>query len=209
MPADPSRDRGGGHAGGGLSLLRYEDLADALLDAAEDVGLAIEDVEHRLETTKGDRQFRLLCSLDHELKLPPPAEVRFYWDAVLTAASVYGPGCDLYHGDDESCPHQLNQPRGFIDIELKYPVGLPKAEEVPALADRIAQRLSAAMGPDRKLEVKFELSVQTDKKVVVQNAYAFSVWPLEFGDEDVNCNEILAEVRRVLEHLRMMDLPGL
>lgn len=190
-------------------MLRYEDIAESILDAAEDVGLVIEDVEHRLETSKGDRQFRVLCSLDHELKIPPPAEVRFFWDAVMTATSVYGSACDLYHPEGESCPHQLNQPQPLLDIELKYPIGVPKAEDVPALAERIVARLGAVMGEGRKVEVKFELSVQADGKVLVQNAYAFSIWTLEFGDEDVSCNEILAEVRRVLDELRKMDLPGL
>ncbi|MFS8640586.1 MAG: hypothetical protein LOD90_07210 [Symbiobacteriaceae bacterium] len=182
-------------------MLRYEDLCDILFDSAERAGLEIRRVEHHVETQTMDRYCLFVCVPQGD---EPPhrvrAEISFTWDSVLTAQSVYGGNCSLYHAEEDDCTHKEIQPDVFVELEIRYVFDVPSAEQVPQLANTIKQILFEQIDHDNIPEVKFVISVLPDGRVAVHEAYAVYVWEVDCNNEP-DVDDMFAEVHRIMTAL--------
>ncbi|MCL5677556.1 MAG: hypothetical protein M1602_06840, partial [Firmicutes bacterium] len=157
----------------------YEAICDLLLDGAEDAGLFVASVEHYIETITLDKEFIFICLPPGERTSPRVrAEISFVWDSTLTAASVYGQPRRLPDPGDEMdlappAPALGDLPLGplghpLIELYIKYQFNVPNAERVPELADRLRRILRGVIDHENFPEIKFEVSVLPDGKVVLQ-----------------------------------------
>jgi len=196
----------------------YETMCDLLLNAVEDAGLSIASVEHYIETITLDKEFIFVCVPEGEEDSPKVrAEISFVWDSTLTAASVYGQGRSPHGaGSDlelDTPPLNLDMlPIGgspVVELYIKYQFEVPSAERVPELADRLRSILRGVIGHENFPEVRFEVSVLPDGKVVVDDAFAFYWWQVDLGrDVEGEFDEIMREVHHVLSALMTSDLGG-
>lgn len=182
-------------------MLRYEELCDMIFEAAEKAGLEVHRVEHHLETQTLDRHCLLVCVPQGD---EPPhrvrAEISFTWDSVLTAETVYGGSCSLYHAEEDDCTHKESEPDVFVEVEIRYVFEVPSAEHVPHLANSIKQILFQQIEHDNIPEVKFVISVLPDGRVAVHEAYAVYVWEIDCR-RTTNVDDMLAEVHRIVTAL--------
>ncbi len=138
----------------------YEELASDLLEGLERAGLVVEDINHEVEPSSGDRTFH--CSVHPEAAEFPPryqASIHFHWDALLTYLSTYGPGseCDLYHEPGEPCSHREGRPHPGVDVVVEYDLGdggyqLAELGEVSAWFATVEDLLSRVL-PDQDARV--------------------------------------------------------
>lgn len=196
----------------------YEEICDLLLDAAEGSDLQVATVEHYIETVSLDKEFIFVC-------VPPGdrpankvrAEISFVWDATMSAASVYGlrPGTHLGgHGSGINPEtlglgdlHLTPETEPFFELYIKYLFEVPTAERVPELSDRLRQILHTVIEHENFPEMKFEVSVLPDNKVVVDDAYAFYWWQISLAEGTLlDFTGVMTEVKQVLEVLLTSEL---
>lgn len=192
-------------------MLTYEDLADLLLDTADEVGLEPTDVAHLIEYPSGRRTFSMFCVPEGwEPPYDVEAEIRFSYEASDIALSMYGVEefCALFHGDDVDCPHRELTPDVAIVLEVKYLFRAPDVPSVPELTGNLRRMFQRQINHDNQPEVKFEVSSLPDATLVVHQAYAYYWWELqdELFKEDPDVTPILAEIRQVLEALKASGL---
>ena len=130
-------------------MLPYETISEALLDSAEQVGLNIWQSEEQLDPQTLTRSFSLSC-------LPPgeqfprassvQAELRFKWDAAMTAISTLGTEaiCEKYHGPNAACTHTAAgcayETSLVLEIAYTLPATSGAVEDMQAVA-RLGQTI--------------------------------------------------------------------
>ncbi len=203
----------------------YEEIYDLLLDAGEGVDLQVASVEHYIETVSLDKEFIFVCvppgeRPSHKVR----AEISFVWDATLTAASIYGLRPSSHaggHGQGASpemlSPEMLSfgdlplatDDEPYFELYIKYLFEVPTAERVAELSDRLRRILHTVIDHDNFPEMKFEVSVLPDNKVVVDDAYAFYWWQISLAEgAELDFTGVMTEVKRVLEVLLTSELGG-
>lgn len=181
-------------------MLTYERVYEELLNALEDAGLEIFDVQNFMEMGTCLKEFRCFCvprgtPVPHEIK----AEMAFLWDAVLTAEAVYGGNCSLYHDEHSYCTHKDLRPETYIELEIKYFFKAQNFETAGALARSVQTLIASQMDHQNYPEVKYELLVQPDQSVAIAQAYAFHWWELSLGGDKLQVAGIAREVHRVMQ----------
>lgn len=192
-------------------MLRYEEVCQDFLDAAENSGLVIFGVRHFLDVITCDREFR--CTCVHEESQPPyqiRAEVGFTWEAMLTAESNYG---DDYPLSRETlftrgvlCDRVM--PESFIELEIRVYFEALKFEEAGVLARRIQTLISNLIEHDNQPQIKYEVSILPEGRVVIHDSYIYYCWPVRLQEEMIDFTPICEEIRKILEVLVNSSLFG-
>ncbi len=161
----------------------YEEVASELLDCLERTGLTVQDVAHELEPGTGERTFQ--CTVRAPGGEPPyrySCSVHFHWDALLTFLGAYGPGsdCELYHEDDEPCPHQERRPRPTVEVVTEYDLGdggyqLSELEEMRGWIATVESLLQRAVPDQEELTVRLGLAVR-EGAIWVDRFFAEQPW---------------------------------
>jgi hypothetical protein len=181
----------------------YEELAAEVLDGLERAGLVVQDVGHELEPSMGERTFQ--CSVRLPTSEPPHrylASLHFHWDALLTYVGTYGPGseCELYHEDDEECPHRHAHPA--VELVAEYDLGdggypLRELGEVQAWIETVEGLLARSVPAQEGRVVRVGLTVR-DGTAWVDRFAAEQVWYLDLSEPpelSEICETILATLR--------------
>lgn len=188
-------------------MLSYESIREAVISAAETAGLKPYSVRDILETRTCDRECEIVC-------VPPEEEppflvavvIGFPWDAALTAESVYGDTCSLYHDEIEPCPHKDAEPDAVFDLDVRFTFNPPQPEDVPQIVTALQEIFQREMAHDNLPEVHILLSYMPDGQLAVQEAYAQYWWEIALNDEPLDLRDILAEARRVMEAMQASGL---
>lgn len=191
--------------------MRYEEVCQEFLDAAEDSGLVVIGVRHLMDVITCDREFRCTCVTDGS---EPPyqvrAEIGFTWDALMTAESNYSEEYS-YYKEPLFSQRFLNSrisSETAIDLEISICFETIKFEEAGVLARRIQNLISGLISHDEEPQIKFEVSVLPDGRVVVHDSYIYYCWHLQFDDESIDFTPVCNEVRNILETLVNSSLFG-
>jgi len=192
-------------------LLRYEEICQEFLDAAESAGLLVFGVHHIMDVITCDREFRCTCVNDES---EPPyqvrAEIGFTWDALMTAESNYSedyPFCKEPLLGQRSFINRIS-PETFIDLEVRICFETLKFEEAGVLARRIQHLINNLINHDNQPQIKFEVSILPEGRVVVHDSYIYYCWHIDFQDDSVDFAPVCDEVRNILEVLVNSSLFG-
>jgi len=157
-----------------------------------------------------DREFRCACTAEES---EPPyriwAEVGFTWEAILTAESIYGEDCPIH----KKCmpgqpPFERVAPDSYIELEIRICFETTKFEEAGTLARQIQNLISRLITHDNQPQIKFEVSILPEGKVVVHDSYIYYWWLINFKDEKIEFLPICREIRIILEALVNSSLFG-
>lgn len=192
-------------------MLRYEEICQDFLDATESAGLLVFGIRHIMDVVTCDREFHCTC-IDDESE--PPYQVRadigFTWDALLTAESNYGEDyCNFRENLAERraiCDRIT--PEAFIELEIKICFETLKFEEAGVLARHIQHLITGLITHDNQPQIKFEVSILPEGRVVVHDSYIYYCWHINFQDENVDFKPICEEVRSILDALVNSSLFG-
>lgn len=190
-----------------LPLLTYDDVRQAVLTAAEAAGLRAFHVRDTLETRTCDRECEIVCvPQDEEPPFAVAAVVGFPWDAALTAESIYGDTCTLYHDEDDPCPHQDAEPDAVFDLDVRFTFNPPRPEDVPQVVTALQEIFRENIHHGNLPEVQIQLSYLPDGQLVVQEAYAQYWWEIALNEEPLDLQDILEEAHRVVDAMRASGL---
>jgi hypothetical protein len=186
--------------GGVAPVLRYEDVCQDFLDAAEGTGLVVFGVHHLMDVISCDREFHCTCVAEES---EPPyqirAEINFPWEAFLTAESNFSEEYPAYRGIPVFNGQRVF-PESFIELEVRIFFETNSFEDAGTLARRIQRLLSGLIIQERP-QIKFEVSVSPESKVAVHDSYIYYCWKVAYSDEEVNFAPVCEELLRVMETL--------
>ncbi|NPV28322.1 MAG: hypothetical protein HPY58_01430 [Firmicutes bacterium] len=189
-------------------MWRYEEICQDFLDAAENAGLFVCEVHHIMDVITCDREFRCTCTIDES---EPPyriwAEVGFTWNTLLTAESIYGDNCPLCKKYPLTPPFEREPSDSFIELEVRICFETVKFEEAGTLARQI-QNLIGKLITHNQPQIKFEVSVLPEGKVVVHDSYIYYLWLINIKDEKIEFLPICEEIRLILDALVNSSLFG-
>lgn len=193
-------------------MLRYEEICQEFLDAAENSGLLVIGVRHLMDIITCDREFRCTCLTDGS---EPPyqvrAEIGFTWDALMTAESNYNEDYPFYKEPLFGQRFFINNRTSSetaIDLEISICFETLKFEEAGVLARRIQNLISTLINHEEQPQIKFEVSVLPEGRVVVHDSYIYYCWHIQFEDDSVDFAPVCNEVRSILEALVNSSLFG-
>lgn len=190
-------------------MLRYEEICQDFLDSAENSGLLVYGVHHNMDVITCDREFRCTCVTDDS---EPPyqirAEIGFTWDALLTAESNYG---DEYYFYQKGIPIRSSFseriiPGRFLELEIRICFETVNFEEAGVLARRIQHLVKDLIKRDNHPQIKFEVSILPEGRVVVHDSYINYWWRLDIQDEEIEFTPVCEEIRQVLNALASSSL---
>lgn len=167
----------------------YEEVAQGILESLDKVGLSLEDIQHDVEPSTGERTFE--CTVRLHPTDPPSryhAHVRFSWDALMTYIALYGAGadCEMYHDDDDvhDCPHQHLIPQPLIELEAEFILGdggyeLQDVQEATGWLETVQSVLSKAFKSDDRPSVHLGIA-SLGTTLLVEKFTAEYSWLLDF-----------------------------
>lgn len=188
-------------------MLTYEVIRDTLLETAEEVGLDAYLIRNTIETQTLEKNFScLVVPIENKPPHSIRAELSFAWDATLTSESIYGGNCSLYHNETIGCIHDELDPEPFIELEIEYQFEIkPENKSDGNKINQILYKLfSEVMDHANQPTIKWELAINTDKKVLISNISASHYWHIDFKDEPIDFEDILNEIVQVLKCLESL-----
>jgi len=191
-------------------LLRYEEICQDFLDAAENAGLFVHGVRHIMDIITCDREFRCTCAADESEKPPRIwAEISFGWESILTAESVYGDDYSVYKKSISGhLPFKRDLPKPFIELEIRICFETAQFEEAGILARQIQNLINGLITHENQPQIKFEVSILPEGRVVIHDSYIYYWWLIDFQDERIEFLPICEEIRLILEALVNSSLFG-
>ncbi len=194
-----------------VRMITYEDLANLLLDQAEEVGLEPLDVSHLVEWPAGRRTFTMYCvPEDWDPPFDIVAELRFSYEAMDVALSHYGQEelCAMYHDPGVPCPHLGIPPDLTIVLEVKYQFQPPDVYSVPEVTGELRRLFRQHIPHDNQPEMKFEVSSLPDASLQVHQAYAYYWWELreELFEEEPDFTDVFREIHAVIDAIKASGL---
>jgi hypothetical protein len=190
-------------------MLRYEDICQEFIDSAESNFMLVYAVRHVMDVVTCDREFHCVC-VDEEGNPPYPirADVSFPWDAVLTAESNYAEDCPLIKIPAYARIIDRTKPGSFIELEIRICFETVNFEEAGVLAKRIQRLVTNLISPDSQPQIKFEVSILPDGRVVVHDSYIYYCCQVSFNDEGILFSPLCQEIQKILETLVNSSLFG-
>jgi len=180
-------------------VLKYEQIRDLIMNDAFDAGLDVYNIRNYIEMETLDRTSKISCvPIGFKPGSGITAEISFDWDCMYSSESIYGSSCDLYHDEAVNCPHMEYEPDAFIELEIKFNFPVSKAEDIPEIYRRIKKVLQNEISHNNYPQIKFEISVLADGRVVVHDSYAYMFWEVPFNDYDIDFSRIFNEIKNIL-----------
>ena len=180
-------------------MLRYEQIKDFVLSDALEAGLDVYNMRNFIETETLDRTFKISCiPLGFKPGSGITAEISFNWDCMYTSESIYGSSCDLYHDDTVNCIHSEYTPEAFIELEVKYNFPVNNAAEIPDIYIKLRDIIYKEITHNNYPQIKFEISVLADGRLVVHDSYAYIFWEISFDSYNIDFTDIFLEVKNTL-----------
>ncbi|QGG49337.1 hypothetical protein [Heliorestis convoluta] len=188
-------------------MLTYEDVWEELLNALEDSGLELFDIQHFIETGSCLREFRCFCQVpDATVHSELKTEIAFLWDARMTASSLYEPVetskqfLEDTHNLKQVGPFKRSQLSGpILELEIKYYFPAKDFQWAGFLSRRVQSIISHMVEPQNSPEVNFEISVDSDQQVQIHRAYAIYRWPIQLDSYETHFDALGNEISRILE----------
>jgi len=187
-------------------MLTYEDVVKGFLKSAKNAGLNVYKIDHKIELTSLDREF--ICYCVPKENTPPHyirAEVSFHWDSIMTAESVYGGNCSLYHDDCTECTHNDLEPNPFIELEIEY-----KFEVDVNIVDLINNELhkdvfSKIMQHENIPTIRWQLITDRQGNKRISEIWANHHWLIEFNNGPIRFGGICNEICQVLKEIEKLN----
>lgn len=180
-------------------MLRYEQIRDSVLSDALEVGLDVYNMRNYIETETLDRTFKISCiPLGFKPGSGITAEISFNWDCMYTSESIYGSSCDLYHDDTVNCIHSKYTSEAFIELEVKYNFPVNNAAEIPDIYSKLKNIIYKEITHKNYPQIKFEISVLADGRLVVHDSYAYIFWEISFDSYNIDFTDTFLEVKNIL-----------
>lgn len=185
-------------------MLTYEEIRNKIIQSAKVVGLNPYNINDKIELRTLMKEFQCSCVLNH--KNPPyitRAEISFSWDSILTAESIYGPNCALYHDESEDCLHEEENSEAFIELEITYNIVAKEGfrTETDLINIELINTFNSVMLHDNKPQIKWELTINSNGENRISSITAYHFWHFELRDDELEFEEVFEEVYEVLKQI--------
>lgn len=126
----------------------------------------------------------------------------------MTAESIYGGTCALYHDETEECLHEEEYREAVLELEIKYNIEAKEGfkEETSLINNELLTVINTVMEHQNKPQITWELTINSNGKNFVRSIKAHHYWNIEIADEKLELGGIFDEVREMLINIDKLPL---
>ncbi|TLS49804.1 hypothetical protein FE782_22615 [Paenibacillus antri] len=188
-------------------MIKYEDFTNQLLQSARDSGLEPYYIKNKIETTSLERGFSFLCV--PAIENPPHlirAEVSFHWDSMMTAESIYGGNCSLYHDETEECTHDDLPNEAFTELEIEYQFEIDKSylNNTDFINRELINTFQGNMVHNNLPFIRWEAFVNPEGNAGVSKVTAGHHWIVKLDEEEYDFEDIFLEINNNIKELSVL-----
>lgn len=178
-------------------MIKYEDFTDQLIKSARETGLDPYHIKNQIDTISLERGFSFLCV--PIFKDPPHlirAEVSFHWDSVMTAESIYGGNCSLYHDEAVECTHDDFISEVFTELVIEYQFGIDESYLVNTelINKELNNTFQESMDHNNLPFIRWEAYINPEGKAGVSKVAAGHHWTINLDEDEFDFEEIFLEI---------------
>lgn len=182
-------------------MLTYEQITSQIINSMQFAGLNPYITKHNLELITLMKEFECLCIVEN--KKPPyitRAEVSFSWESMMTAESIYGGNCALFHDETEECLHCEENREAFLELDIKYNIEAKEGfkEETNLINTELLTVINTVMEHQNKPQITWEVALNNNGVHFVRSIKLHHYWNIEINDDDLELEEIFEEVHEML-----------
>ncbi|MGG1519037.1 hypothetical protein ABE504_26740 [Paenibacillus oryzisoli] len=182
-------------------MLTYEQITSQILDSMKDAELNPYLIRHNLELITLMKEFECLCVVKNK-KSPyvTRAEISFSWESIMTAESIYGGNCALFHDETEDCLHDDENREAVLELEIKYNIEAKEGfkEETNLINSELLTVINTVMEHQNKPQITWEVTLNSSGVHFIGAIKLQHYWNIEIKDEDLELTEIFEEVHEML-----------
>lgn len=185
-------------------MIKFEDFTSKLLQSARDSGVEPYSIKNQIETISLERSFSFFCVPENQ---SPPylirAGVSFHWDSMLTAESIYGGNCSLYHDETEECIHDDLPNEAFTELEIEYQFEIDESylNNTDLINKELFRTFQGSMVHDNLPFIRWEAFVSPEGKAGVSKVKAGHHWIIKLDEEEFDLEEIFLEIKDNIQQL--------
>ncbi|WP_147534562.1 hypothetical protein [Bacillus marasmi] len=182
----------------------YEEIVDELLGSMKDVGLEPYNIRENIELRSLYKEFNCNCGVD-SANAPHliSAQINFGWDSLLSATSIYGDSCALYHDDFVDCPHDESNLEASIELEISYNIEIHEdlKKDTSHLSNELFSFFNKIMEHENIPTIHWKVTANKNGDTYISAIKATHYWELEITDDQNDFEGIFLEVKDVLAGL--------
>ncbi len=188
-------------------MLTYEQITTSLIQSLQNVGLKPYLINNKVEIATLEKEFRCNCVPNYT---NPPystrAQLSFSWDSKMTAESIYGGNCSLYHDETEECNRYEVEAVPFIELQIDYHINVEEGFRLntDVINNELLTIFKRNLGHKNIPGIKWELIINAQGKNVITSISAHHYWQIDFSDEPIEFEDILIEVKDNLESIQKL-----
>ncbi|AJS58827.1 hypothetical protein [Paenibacillus sp. IHBB 10380] len=189
-------------------MIKYEDFTNLILQSASDSGLDPYHMKNQIDTISLERNFSFLCvPIDDNPPHLIRAEISFHWDSMLTAESIYGGNCSLYHDETEECTHDDLDNEAFTELEIEYQFEIDKnyLNKTDFINKELINTFQGSMTHNSLPFIRWEAFVNPEGKAGVSKVTAGHHWIIKLEEEEFDFEGIFLEINNNIQLLS--DMP--
>lgn len=173
-------------------MLTYEKVVNSLLDQIRSSDLIAYNIKNQIETHTLEKEFRCNCVL---VESSPPhisrVELSFAWDSHLTAASVYGSDCSLYHDDTIDCIHDSDELDASIELEIEYNIEVEKGfeNESQTIYKELTKVFNRNMNHGNIPSITWKVTINNAGKTFISSITAEHYWEIDINETELDTEQ--------------------
>lgn len=193
---------------GEILMITYEEIVNELVTSMKNCGLYTYNIRQNLEITTLYREFKcnaVVAGLEAPYLIR--AEFEFGWDSTLTATSIYGKGCGLYHDEDFNETDDELDPDNSIELNICYDIAVKKGfvQNSNHIHNELLNLFDQIMEHGNIPDIRWEVTTNGDGEAFISSITAEHYWEIDIIDKPLDLEGVFLEVKDVLEGL--MKLP--
>lgn len=189
-------------------MITYEEAVNQLVTSMKNCGLYTYNIQQNLEIITLYREFKCNAVVaGHEAPYLIRAEIEFGWDSTLTATSIYGNDCGLYHDEDFDEPNAELDPDNSFELNICYDIAVRKGfvQNSNYIHNELLNLFEQVMEHGHIPDIRWEVTTNGDGEAFISSITAEHYWEIDIIDKQLDLEGIFFEVKNVLEGL--MKLP--
>ncbi|KAA9022949.1 hypothetical protein [Niallia endozanthoxylica] len=190
-------------------MLTYDEITKKLLTQMRNVGLNPYNIKHNIEIQTLYKEFTCNCAL-LEKNLPhiSRVEIGFGWDSSLTANSMYGSDCSLYHDDTMECIHDDLDADVWIELNIKYNIEVEKEyeNETNTIYSELMKLFTDNMNHENIPHLKWNVMVNHAGQTLISSIDAKHYWEIPVSENKEDFDYVLGDIfNEVKNNLQSID----